>query len=409
MRIVRNNDENSGNLEKHFRELRNLEIPPSPDLWDKLEDKLEEDKARVKHDHWYKALILLLIPFTVINILVTYELSYPTGERKGSKPDGFTQNILSSKNALSGTRERLGGWGIFFKEGFFSGSAFIKDNQVKKDAISEPVKQEISPVHTASFTEATEDETSIIIQNAPPLIIEKRMAETSVTYNDLLNYHARKMLDESVASVKGLHFGIEGGINNSWMLHKDNSLHPLIGNKIHRKFDMGTTYGFSLGYDFSHRYGIEAEFILKSRQGQEYRELRYGKIPVNGEVNLDYLLVPVLFKYKWTKASPRSLNPRVLNLIAGIQYGRLRHAEVVQNGLDLEKVSELFNRDELGLLLGIEYDLFVHPKYFLSMGARASISTDAGAFPYFNSEKTGTYNMLIGMNASFNYLVQKRR
>jgi hypothetical protein len=48
MRIVRNNDQSGNNLDRHFRELRNLETPPSSDLWDKVEYRLDDDRERIK-------------------------------------------------------------------------------------------------------------------------------------------------------------------------------------------------------------------------------------------------------------------------------------------------------------------------------------------------------------------------
>lgn len=405
MRIIRNQDESGNKLEKHFRELKNLETEPPGDVWERLEYRLDEERARVKHDHWYKALIVLLVPFTIINILITYDLAdYYSGRQSAAGEDNFRPFQKDTPGSLN----KPGGWGNFLKKGFLfnrsSGTIAQKHTASGDSSMPDFVKVTGMTAEPHIPQPATE-----AVSPGLPASLERKMLETSATLQDVTKHHSRKVFSEGAAAVKGFHVGIEGGVNNNWLLHKNNTLHPLIGNRIHRKFDAGVTCGISAGYDFSSRYGVEAEFIFQSPQGQQYRELRYGKIMVNGEVNLEYMQVPVMFKYKWTRVSLRSLNPRVLNLAGGIQYSRLRDAEIVQNGQDIENVRSLFNRDELGLLLGLEYDIFLHQTCFLSMGMRASISTDARAFPYFNSEKTETYNALIGLNASLNYLVKRKK
>ncbi|HXH20214.1 MAG TPA: porin family protein [Chitinophagales bacterium] len=399
MRLIRDNDETHDSLERHFRELRNLETPPSSDLWDKVEYKLDEERERVKHDHWYQAIILLLIPVTIINILFTW---LPEGNR--NKPiDVVNGDALLKRIPLSGSNfpndpEFSGAWGFFLKGDFFPRKTSSADNV----ALAESCVEGIPGASIES------EEPPLAIQSQHPSGIQFPGTETKVKFDDVINPLAGKAA-ERTSPVKGFHVGLEGGVNNSWLLHKDNTLHPLIGNMIHRKFDFGVSCGISAGYDFSNRWGIEAEWIIKSLQGQTYWENRYNKILINGQVNLEYMHLPVMVKYKWTKAGIRSPNPKVLNLVAGVQYSRLRGAEVVQNGLDIAGVKELFNRDEMGLLLGVEYDMFFHQNYYISLGARASIATDARAFPYFNSEKTETYNVLIGATASFNYLLRKKR
>ncbi len=410
MRIVRNNDESGDSLERHFRELRNLEAMPSDNLWDKVEDRLDEDRERVKHDHWYKALIMLLIPFTLINMLFTYNLGSYDSVSEVMDDQALLQRSSPQGNDFPNNPDASGGWGNFFNGGFYpviNEPARGNDFEKAKESIADAERKSF---FARNFNSLKEEETEVaLIDVASALLIDNKATAMSAVRDDGFRHPSEKAITERIPSMKGFHVGIEGGVNNSWLLHKDNTLHPLIGNMIHRKFDVGASWGISAGYDFSQRFGIEAEWIIKSLQGQTYWENRYNKILINGQVNLQYMHVPVMFKYKWSKIGRHSQYPRALNLVAGVQYSRLRDAEVVQNGLDIDGVKELFNRDEMGLLLGVEYDMFVHRNYFLSLGARASISTDARAFPYFNSKKTETYNVLFGMNASFNFMMRKKK
>lgn len=412
MRIVRNHDEKGNNSDKHFRELRNLETQPSPNLWDKLEYQLDEHRERVKHDHWYKALIALLIPFTVINVLITYDLAdYDSQVASATKEfNGPQFPDLNEMNLSPGNPENKGGWGNFF-DGFFlpqganateTGNSIAEPKVVAPETALASAESDFLPTSLIGF-ETTEN-----LASGALTPFERKVLKASVSADDMMKHRSKENAGGKTGSVKGFHFGVEGGINNRWMIHQNSSLYPLSSNRVERKLNLAATYGISAGYDFSNRFGIEAEWILQSRQGQRYYELRYGKIPVHGEVYIEYMHVPVMFKYKWTKVPVRNNYPRVLNLVTGIQYSRLHDMHIVQDGLDLSGVNELFNRNELGLLVGIEYDIFVHRNVYVSVGARASISTDAKAFPYINSENTQTCNALFGLNASVHYLAKRK-
>ncbi len=392
MRIVRTNDESGNNLDRHFRELRNLETQPSADLWDKLEYRLDDERQRIKHDHWYKVLIMLLVPFTIINLLITYDLNVSEGNN-----ENFPLHSQINPNDVPGNLSKPGSWG-----NFLNGVSFPDYNEMAPKADF----AEIIPLPSVgvNYINASESFAGTVNPGTPSLL-ERQMLETSATAGDVIKYHSRKIVDDGIASVKGFHIGVEGGLNNSWMFYKENS-NPTVGSNNSRKFGLTGTYGFSVGYDFP-RFGIEAEWLMQSRQTQDFWELRYGKILLSGTVNIEYMHFPVMFKYKFTRIPSHSTKPQVLNLVTGLQYSRLRNMELLDEGLNMEKVASLINTNELGLLVGLEYDIFLHRNYFLSMGVRASISSDAAAFPYVNSN-TGTYNLLVGANASLNFLAKRK-
>lgn len=398
MRIVRTNDGNGDNLDRHFRELRNLEMQPSSDLWDKLEYRLDDERERIKHDHWYKALVMLLIPFTVINLLITYDLNVTESRDEYS----FQQHSLFSTYDVPNNPNKPGGWGNFLN------GVFLPDYN---ETTPKADLTEIIPLPSAGANyihiqdEQAFESLAGAVNPGTPSLLERQMLETSATAGDVIKYHSRKIVDDGIASVKGFHIGIEGGINNSWMFYKEHA-NPTVGSNNSRKFGLTGTYGFSAGYDFP-RFGIEAEWLMQSPQTQEFWELRYGKILLGGTVKLEYMHFPVMFKYKFTRIPSHSTKPQVLNLVTGFQYSRLRNMELLEEGLNMGKVSSLISTNELGLLAGLEYDIFLHKNYFLSIGIRASISTDAKAFPFVNSD-TGTYNLLVGANASLNFLARRK-
>lgn len=424
MRIVRNNGEKGNVFDKHFRELRNSEVPPPGDLWDRIEYTLDEDRQRVKHDHWYHALLLLLIPLTAINIYLTYDLQglYVSFFKKGTDEYAAHHNALASAEILSPSLP---------SERDYASIPFVLNKSELVNTIPPRGNQFSTIVQTGSLETHTaitagnavalsenifenervregNEELQNVAPEHSPIPVERLMLETSLTPQDVKFAHAKNEHVRKQSAVKGFHVGIEGGLNHSMVLMKESNLDPIIGSNVHRKLNPGAYYAVSMGYDFSRKFGIETELIFCSKQGQKYSELRYGKIPIDGEITLEYMSVPLLFKYKMTTMGGKSLNPRALNFIAGLQYSRLKEAKISLNDLDIKNATQPFNRDELGFVLGLEYDIFFSPNYFLTLGTRASISSDIHAFPYFVPQASQTYNVLVGVNASFHYLMKRR-
>lgn len=419
MRIVRNNEDKGNIFDKHFRELRNSEVPPAGDLWDRIEYKLDEDRQRVKHDHWYHALLLLLIPLTAINVYLTYDLHglYVSLFKKEATEQRASHEAVAANN-FAGQFFSNGQTTIPFLNKYSFGEAEIagSDDFLKRNALT-PSPEIAGRNAFAALKEIyLNDELNpyrgdvagddITPQKKIP--VERLLLETSITPQDVKFTRERNANVRKQTAVKGFHIGAEGGINQSMVLIKKSTLEPIIGSNVHRKLNLGAYYAVSMGYDFTRKFGLEAELIFCSKQGQRYSELLHGKIPVEGKIDLEYMSVPLLFKYKMTKMGGKSLNPRTLNLVAGLQYSRLKEATIQINDLDLQDATEPFNRDELGFVLGLEYDIFFSPNYFLTLGTRASISSDIHAFPYFVPEASQTYNVLVGVNASFRYLMKRR-
>lgn len=75
MRPIKPTDENSFNFDKHFRDnLRNGEVTPPAGLWDKLDADLDQQKERVKYNHWYYASIALLLFFAGFNLITSFNV-----------------------------------------------------------------------------------------------------------------------------------------------------------------------------------------------------------------------------------------------------------------------------------------------------------------------------------------------
>jgi hypothetical protein len=91
---------------------------------------------------------------------------------------------------------------------------------------------------------------------------------------------------------KGLYFGIAGTYQSIWITNQENyGLHPLS-----EKSTFGGAGNINIGYDFTNHVGLKIE-IGYGRFGQDYNKTRNDSV-FSRQVNLNYLTIPVLFKYR---------------------------------------------------------------------------------------------------------------
>jgi hypothetical protein len=81
---------------------------------------------------------------------------------------------------------------------------------------------------------------------------------------------------------------------------------------------------------------------------------------------------------------------------------------VVNNDIFNNTDKDIIPKNELGLALGLEYDIYMTNNTYLTIGARTSVSTDVKSFPYFGPNNLKTLNMLLGVNASLNFQMRPK-
>jgi len=399
MRRVRTNDEGGNSFDKHFRErLRNSEVEPSANLWDKIGYRLDQEREKIKYNHWYYALLILLVPLAIANIYTNYDLEdYHSSlkEQEHRSIQGSGDNELASLN------------NSLFP--FPKGCSYPTDNDCDEtesplDQINQinrltPIFSDVSIEDKNALTQLIEDNNSVLLAGATASI-EKGLtvAELESLVNNIraININPwdiddqKELFKNPLSAVRGFHIGVDFGSHRNWFVFRQDALNPMIISDVEiQQPKYGTQYGVSLGYDFSHKFGMEIEGIFRSAQGIRFQEIRYnGKLVINAELDLDYMHFPVIFKYKWSKISSRTYNPRVLNLLAGLQYSRLKTVDYISDWSDFEVPEDMFNKNELGITFGLEYDFFLHKNFYISFGARGTFLSDASSFPYFNAKKS---------------------
>ena len=215
--------------------------------------------------------------------------------------------------------------------------------------------------------------------------------------------YERDYLVSHVVTKRGFYTGTIGSGHNSWILN-NKAEEASAAENLDYKLDFGVAYGLIAGYDFSKHWGVEAEWIINSKQGQKYENnyLSTG-IVSEEEVDLNYMHFPVFIKYKNNQYSTLFRAPRTINVLFGPQYSVVQESTTsFNNGLVV--IEELVNTKEFGMSLGLEYNVSIKNNLDVGLGARSSISTDINMFPRpFSKDLEKSNNLLIGVNAGIRY------
>ncbi len=208
----------------------------------------------------------------------------------------------------------------------------------------------------------------------------------------------RNKFSEPFENLKGLSFGVTYAVNNTWLINNRDNLHTPTGTLEYR-LDFGPAYGFTLGYTFNPRWGIQLDWVVNSNQGQKWSN-QYGNYISYKENNLTYSHFPLLLKHKRAKESKLTKKPFVLNYIVGVQYSRLKSAEInVDNGL----AQDLLKKTDWGLVLGFDYDLYLNKHFFFTVGTRSSLAASNDPLAIFSNKRNEARNFLMGVQASMHY------
>ncbi|MDX2001304.1 MAG: outer membrane beta-barrel protein [Chitinophagales bacterium] len=435
MRPIRPGKNQDNKLDQHFRDsLRNMEVSPPPPMWDRLESELETERARIKYDHWYYVLLAVLIPFTALNLYLNYDLKdyyraflnekeraitygpayfisspHPAQVKFLANKDKATvaqaldvpyvENLTDQQVTITGTHGTL--LPIYIRpltEQFALQKAnqgttpkfFASTETGLKDILSLPEAEGLLVPDKLAFNEIELDK------------IDGKQVEILPPYNrkfyhGAISPHYRMKLPE----VKGLYIGINTSVFQNRLFFNEEAFYPLIGKDAKFSFKWGYNYGVTVGYNFSRHFGIQAEWTVNSTQGMTYSENLYGKIPINGNIMLRYMQMPIMAKYKLSKVSTFTGYPVSLNLVGGVLYSRLTQSEIQINESRLTNTSDLFAKNELGLLAGIEYDMYFNRNFFATVGARSSVTTDVRTLVGNNSNPS--YNLVLGVHAGIHY------
>lgn len=216
---------------------------------------------------------------------------------------------------------------------------------------------------------------------------------------------------------QGIHFGFHGQMNSIWILNQNNYEY----SEMDYEYKFGPTGGLTLGYNWEDNFGIQVEFNY-AQMGQDYSDIMkdFGptedtakpdlqtKVLTYRYVDLNYLQVPVLFKYMEgdTKDAIK------YQLLGGLQFGYLLSAEQTytadltntdpdaQQNVNIAPQSgvpdfrgnanvngtDYFQKLDVGLLLDVGADIYVNDKLYFSPSFR-------GYYGFFDINAKETRNL----------------
>ena len=170
-----------------------------------------------------------------------------------------------------------------------------------------------------------------------------------------------------------------------------------LGSAVSSALYLGKSFGLSVGKKVTDRWSFELG-LNYSAQGGRYREINNGKRIT--DANLTYIQVPVMAKYRRNELSSKKLLS--FSYVGGLQYGRAITTPDLATTLDGEPVNtpavdkSLFVTNEIGVIGGIDLDLYLTQNWSFTGGFRAGLGTDL-------SQPLGSINTLTGVRAGVNY------
>lgn len=397
-----NHEFNPDNPDRIFRDkLKNWEVTPSDKVWDDILGQLTPIKSAFSWSKWASrvAAVLLLVTSLFAGYSALIQPSFFTKLFSGKKI-----KIIVPKNSNSVLSNSVA-------------TVTLKENITPIEKINRPLKH--NNLQAVNHSPSKSD-----LESVPQLInskeVDKEYLHKIPTYlksileidNELLKridvnnrYQIENVARESLLGnhIKGFHIGGIYKFHSKWILYQ-NTYERFKEYKLAYKAGWGSAYGLSLGYDFSHSFGVQSEFIFNSSQGQKYEDI-IGKKNVKREVDLEYSQLQLLLKYKVSKMTGASSNPLVINYIFGGSVGMLKSATETVDEVNYD-IKERFKKYDYSLVLGIDYDIYLNKHIFANIGTRGSISLlniNSKGWEIKNGNYKASHNMLIGVTGGLNY------
>ncbi|HSG68753.1 MAG TPA: porin family protein [Bacteroidales bacterium] len=206
---------------------------------------------------------------------------------------------------------------------------------------------------------------------------------------------------------KAKHFeiGFQGGYGSSWIVNQNN--YGL--QEMDYDFHYGGSWNFQAGYNFNNNIGLFTE-VGMSNLGQSYTDT-WDKQNVERSVHLNYLNVPVFFKYSYGESRAR------FRLMVGPQFSFLQKAEqeYTLDGSELnpanpkftpkdkegnefyvgeKDITDRYNSMDVAFVLDLGADIFLMENIlYLSAAARVYYGfMDLNAAPYQMENYDGNYD-----------------
>ncbi len=211
-------------------------------------------------------------------------------------------------------------------------------------------------------------------------------------------------------NIKGLYLGgtLQTSINS---VTNNNTQNKMFGSAI--KYAPGMSYkaGLLVGYNLSNKVGMQSgiNYIYKN---MSYTSRLYDAVN-KGKLNLSYVEIPLIVKYKSNWVGPKN-KVNAVNVYTGMSYSYLVRAEAKMDNQKFSHYNKNYNAKEfipnhqLNFIAGIEYQIYVRKNLALSFGAEANYGGSANEITDWTRKNTTAFtNVGVGVNTTITFSTKK--
>jgi len=396
--------ENNHHIDRIFRSgVHQYELRPSDDVWNRIESELSNSSSSA-HAGWhfarYAAMVMVFFAIALITSpigrqrAITNTAYFPVNNSLEQILPVITNAELTRPSAdLSSLQAKLESDNTV--KSIVTFAAMDADEVQLKSPIKPAAQETIKLIAQLDVSDRSLNTTQPVDMLGAGFIDNT----SGKGHFELMQTPAHKAKYRDL-DMRGMYFGLSGAYNQTSILESGNAFKGT--RPIQPSLKFGTAKGIKMGYNISNTFGIEAEYVYNAVQGQNYVLSEEDEI-VERSLSLSYDLIPIVAKLKVGKISDITNQPIVLNYTAGVQYGILRDARMPQDKRYEESAEELFNHNDVSLVLGLEYDVYVSDNLVLSAGARGTFSNDIST----HIEPLNDYakrNFVFGLRGSVSYV-----
>jgi outer membrane protein W len=425
---IKKNLPGSGSFDAKVHEkMYSCEVQPSDQVWQAIQEKLmQEEEERKIVPFWWRSLRMAGAATALIGIGIgAFFFLQPEQDNQGlasvqerQAPTAFGTSIIPSKGglrhvsgtgissgiaALSKTRplpsiQMSGVYQPAVVLGNAPSMALIDLNQANNTASDNKLPENIvePQISLPAYTLSLLNQQEVTYQSFEPIKPAKE--------DDDLNINLKKKV-----VMNGLYVGPEGTAGSNFMWVSNSFKSDLLGSNVHFKPGIAMQGGLVVGYNFFNHLGVE------TGAHYDYRTTAYSAnnfdMPVNGNMRLTFIDVPLNFRYQWSSYLQKINKPASFTVSAGLQYSYLARAAVDMNAKTSEfsmnntyNGKPLLSSNYLGFQAGIGYDLYLHKNFLWNVGVQAGIMGNAADVSTWLTKNSQDYSSLtVGLHTGIRF------
>ncbi len=237
-----------------------------------------------------------------------------------------------------------------------------------------------------------------------------QLAQIPVDLPNILNKTMSLQLPEQANDIffalngsQDLSFGLTTAIKNTWLFNQEtiDGFNVYVPGKTNLKFF--PDLGLNVRYRFFSQWAFEVGAFFSSRTGQSYNQFIYGRF-TQKEIALNYMQFELLGSRVGKRPLAYNLKLIQPRTSAGIYLAKLNTASETIGG-EREKVTDRYNNNDFGFILGQDFDISLGDNLTLSPGFRLKwgLKNVYAGEAYIPASLKETYNRSIEFRISIDY------